>query len=77
MRSSIEAFDGVETVKDLYVWALSSQIAVASVFVTDSTTTLGEQDALVTRIHDLLESEFDITHATVEVMNQPHEHTLS
>ncbi|WP_148414650.1 cation diffusion facilitator family transporter [Haloferax sp. KTX1] len=77
VRSSIEALDSVETVEDLHVWALSSQITVASVFVTDSTTTLDERDALVTRIHDLLESEFDVTHATVELMNQPHEHTLT
>jgi cobalt-zinc-cadmium efflux system protein len=77
VETAIEALDGVETVEDLHVWALSSQIAVASVFVTDSTTTLDERDALVTRIHDLLESEFDITHATVEVVTQQHEHPLT
>ncbi|ELY62536.1 cation diffusion facilitator family transporter [Natronococcus jeotgali] len=73
----IEALDGVETVEDLHIWALSSQIAVASVYVTDSTATLNERDALVTQIHDLLKSEFDITHATVEIVAQQHEHTLT
>jgi cobalt-zinc-cadmium efflux system protein len=77
LRVSLESLQSVETVEDLHVWALSSQITVASVFVTDSTTTLDERDALVTRIHDLLESEFDITHATVEIVTQQHEHTLT
>jgi cobalt-zinc-cadmium efflux system protein len=77
LRASLESLQSVETVEDLHVWALSSQITVASVFVTDSTTTLDERDALVTRIHDLLESEFDITHATVEIVTQQHEHTLT
>lgn len=77
VQTAIESLEGVEDVEDLHVWALSSQISVASVFVTDSTTTLNERDALVTRIHDLLESEFDITHATVEVVTQQHEHTLT
>jgi len=77
LRASLESLQSVETVEDLHVWALSSQITVASVFVTDSTTTLDERDALVTRIHDLLESEFDITHATVEIVTQQHEHSLT
>jgi len=74
---AIESLDDVVDVEDLHVWALSSQISVASVFVVDSTVTLDERDALVARIHDLLESEFDITHATVEVVAQHHEHTLT
>ncbi|MFB6170583.1 MAG: hypothetical protein ABEJ06_05485 [Haloarculaceae archaeon] len=51
----------------LHVWSLSSQITVATVFATDSTASLEERDALVDRIHDLLESEFGVLHATVEV----------
>jgi cobalt-zinc-cadmium efflux system protein len=77
VRSSLEALDGVETVEDLHVWALSSQITVATVYVTDFAAALDERDALVTRIHDLLESEFDVTHATVEVVTQRHEHALT
>ena len=76
IRSSIEALDGVQSIEDLHVWALSSQISVASVYVVDSTTTLEERDALIATIHEQLESQFDINHATVEVINQRHEHTL-
>lgn len=77
IRSALTAVNGVEQVEDLHVWSLSSQISVASVYVTDSTTTLDERDALITRIHEILESEFDVTHATVEVVNEQHEHTLT
>lgn len=77
IRTGVEALNGVEQVEDLHVWSLSSQIFIASIYVTDSTTTIEERDALVERIHNLLESEFDITHSTVEVVNRHHEHTLS
>ncbi len=59
------------------MFGLSSQISVASVYVTDSTTSLEERDALVARVHELLSSTFDITHTTVEVVSKQHEHTLS
>lgn len=77
IRTAIDGLDGVERVEDLHVWSLSSQIYVASVYVTDSTTTIDERDSLVSQIHEILESEFDVTHATVEVVNEQHEHTLT
>ena len=77
IRSSIEALDGVQSVEDLHVWSLSSQISVASVYVVDSTTTIEDRDTLVETIHEQLESGFGITHATVEVVNQRHEHSLT
>ncbi|MDS0478417.1 cation diffusion facilitator family transporter [Natrinema sp. 1APR25-10V2] len=77
VRASIEDLDGVETIEDLHIWALSSQISVASIYVEDATSSLEERDSLVADIHDLLTSEFDITHATVEVVAESHEHTLT
>lgn len=76
IRTALTAMDGVEAVEDLHVWSLSSQISVASVYVTDSTTTIDDRDALVAKIHTVLESEFDITHSTVEIVHEQHEHTL-
>lgn len=76
MRAALASLDGVETVEDVHIWALSSQITVATVFAVDATATLDERDILVTRIHETLEGEFDITHATVEVVGQHHEHSL-
>lgn len=77
VRTAIEAIDGVEGVADLHVWSLSSRIAVASVAVIDSTTTIAERDALVARIHEELRSRFDVAHATVEATAEPHGHTLT
>jgi cobalt-zinc-cadmium efflux system protein len=76
VRAALASLDGVETVEDVHIWALSSQITVATVFAVDATATLDERDILVTRIHETLEGEFDITHATVEVVGQHHEHSL-
>ena len=76
VRNAIEALDGVQSVEDLHIWALSSQIAVASVYVSDSSTTIEERDARIAQIHELLSSTFDVTHATIEVINQNHEHSL-
>lgn len=52
------------------------QSPVASVYVSDSTTSLEERDALVARIHEVLEEEFAVTHTTVEVVHERHEHAL-
>ena len=76
-RAALEAVHGVERVEDLHVWSLSGRISVASVYVTDSATTLDERDELIGRIHDVLASEFDVTHATVEVVTERHEHSLT
>ncbi|MFC7134865.1 MULTISPECIES: cation diffusion facilitator family transporter [Salinibaculum] len=77
VRTALADLDAVDSVEDLHVWSLSSQISVASVFVTDATTSLDERDALVGRVHEVLESEFGITHATVEVVSERHEHRLA
>lgn len=77
IQETLESLGGVERVEDLHIWSLSSQIVVSSVYVTDLSTTIEERDALVERIHDVLGSDFGVTHATVEVVNQRHEHTLS
>jgi cobalt-zinc-cadmium efflux system protein len=77
VRAALASLDGVETVEDVHVWSLSSQITVATVFVVDATTTLDERDTLVTRIHETLTGEFGITHATVEVVRQHHDHSLT
>lgn len=76
-RAAIAALDGVERIEDLHLWSLSSRIVVASVYVTDSTATLDERDALVERIHETLESEFGVSHVTVEVTAEQHEHALT
>lgn len=77
VREALVDLDGVARVEDLHLWSLSSQISVASVCVSDSSATLDERDALIQRIHELLDREFDVAHVTVEVVNRDHEHTLS
>lgn len=77
VRTSLLELDGVEGIEDLHVWALSSEIAVASVHVTDSAETVDERDALISRIHKKLQAEYGITHSTVEVVSYQHEHAFS
>ena len=77
VREALTALDGVAAVEDLHVWSLSSQILLAEVYVTDTTATIEERDDLVQRIHETLKVEFDVNHATVEVVNKSHDHTLA
>ena len=77
VREALAALDGVAAVEDLHIWSLSSQIFLAEVYVTDTTTTIEERDNLVKRIHEILEVEFDVNHATVEIVNQQHDHSLT
>lgn len=76
VRAAIESLDGVESVEDVHTWSLTGRITVASVYVVNSATTIDERDALVGRIHELLDAEFDVAHATVEAVSQHHEHSL-
>ena len=77
VRTSIAEFNAVENIEDLHIWALSSQIAIASVYVTDSAETVDERDVLINQIHEKLQAEYGITHSTVEVVSYEHEHSLS
>ena len=77
VREVLKDLDGVAAVQDLHVWSLSSQILLAEVYVTDTTATIDERDDLVERIHQILEAEFNVNHATVEVVNKRHDHTLA
>lgn len=77
VRRDLASLDGVVEVRDLHVWSLTSRVLVASVYVVDDSATLAERDDLVDRIHGFLAREYDVTHATVEVVSDRHEHGLN
>lgn len=67
MKDAIAALKGVEAVRDVHIWALSSTLRVATVHVTDAADTLEEREAIQTAVTDLLHAEFGVDHVTVEV----------
>lgn len=66
IEDAIATLDGVEAVRDVHVWALSSALQVATVHVTDAADTLEERERIQAAITDLLHEEFGADHVTVE-----------
>jgi cobalt-zinc-cadmium efflux system protein len=67
LRAELTTLDGVDQIEDLHVWQVCSQLTVATVQLTDTGTTLEEQRAIRSRVHDHL-AEQGIDHATVELV---------
>ena len=66
VREAIREIDGVESVDDLHVWQICSQLTVASMRVSDDATTLEERRAVRERVHERL-ADLGVDHATVEL----------
>ena len=67
VEAAIRELDGVKTVDDLHAWQICSQLTVASVRVTETTRSLEHHRELRAQIHERL-NEFDVDHATVELV---------
>lgn len=74
VRDTLEAIDGVERVEDVHLWYLTDRLRIATVYLVDSVDSLEARDRLVERIHDVLEAEFDVSHATIEAAGDAHTH---
>lgn len=72
VRSAISEIDGVESVEDVHIWQICSQLTVATVRVQNHSTTLDEQHAIRETIHDQL-ADFGVDHATVELVETAQE----
>lgn len=67
VRTVIGEIDGVESVEDVHVWQICSQLTVGSIRIRDTAASLGERREIRNRIHQQLD-ELDIDHATVELI---------
>jgi cobalt-zinc-cadmium efflux system protein len=74
VRSALSEIDGIESVEDIHIWQICSQLTIASVQAQDRSTDLDEQHAVRETIHNRL-SEFGIDHATVELIETTRETT--
>ncbi|MBX0297969.1 cation diffusion facilitator family transporter [Haloarcula nitratireducens] len=68
LQNELLALDGVARVDDLHIWQVCSQLTVATVRLTNTATTLEEQRAIRSRIHNHLTNR-GIDHATVELVD--------
>ena len=66
LEAELLSIDGVETVDDLHVWQVCSQLTVATVQISDTVGSLEAQQTLRSRVHDLLLDQ-GIDHATIEL----------
>ncbi|AAV44629.1 MULTISPECIES: cation diffusion facilitator family transporter [Halobacteriales] len=69
LRDELTTLDGVDQIEDLHVWQVCSQLTVATVRLTDTSTTLEEQRRIQSRVHDYLTNR-GIDHATVELVGR-------
>ncbi|MDJ0924014.1 MAG: cation diffusion facilitator family transporter [Acidimicrobiia bacterium] len=71
VRSKLDAIAGVVEIHDLHVWTLTSEMDVATLhLVTDEAT---DPHPVLDQARDLLESDYGIAHATIQV--EPDTHT--
>jgi cobalt-zinc-cadmium efflux system protein len=68
LATAIQAADGVESVHDLHVWSLSSDIhALSAHVIVDGHPTLEEAQLVGERIKTAVRDSFHIEHATIEL----------
>jgi len=68
LAASMVAVDGVETVHDLHVWSISSEMrALSAHVVVEGHPTLEEAQVVAARVKAHLSTEFRIVHATLEL----------
>jgi cobalt-zinc-cadmium efflux system protein len=68
LASAVQAVDGVETVHDLHVWSLSSDLrALSAHVIVDGHPTLEEAQLVGERIKAAVRRDFHIEHATFEL----------
>jgi cobalt-zinc-cadmium efflux system protein len=74
IKQAILTIDGVKGMDDLHVWALSTQEAALSAHVVVKKCTLEESLEIKDQVKEMLHTEFDIEHATIEteLIEGPH-----
>jgi len=68
LRQQLEDIEGVDTVADLHIWQVCSQLTVGTVRVTGDTDDADSRRAPRERVHELL-ADHGIDHATVELLD--------
>ena len=73
LREAIAGIDGVQSVHDLHVWALTSGMNAMSAHVVRADGAL--PDELLSRVHNHVRSHFPIVHVTVQLESEGWERT--
>jgi len=68
LRERLAEIDGVDTVEDLHVWQVGSQLTVGTVRVVSDSSDVDSRRVLQQQIHDLF-AEHGIDHAIVEILD--------
>ena len=74
VRSAISEIDSVESIEDIHIWQICSQLTVATVRVQNQATEVDQQHVARKTVHDQL-AEFGVDHATVELIDSAEETT--
>lgn len=64
---AMEGAEGVERIHDLHVWTISSGMYALSAHVVVDSCDLGQNDAILRRLEDMLSSRFGLEHVTLQI----------
>ncbi len=70
---AIDRIDGVRAVHDLHIWTITSGLYALSAHIVASESA-GGHDALLNRVQEVLLREFRISHTTLQIESETHEH---
>lgn len=71
IKERLSSVEAVAAVHDLHVWSLGSEQVSLSVHVILNQVSKGKQAEVISRLKELLEKEFHITHTTIQFEDQP------
>jgi len=72
---ALEAVDGVRKVHDLHLWTITSGMhALSAHVVVAADLSAGSHDALLTRLKEMLLTDYHIAHSTLQIESESYEH---
>lgn len=75
VRREVQALEGIEDVHDLHIWTITSgMFAMSAHIVVHSGAKVTDNDALLTRVKELLHRNHRITHSTLQIESTDYEH---
>jgi cobalt-zinc-cadmium efflux system protein len=71
---AIDRIEGVQAVHDLHIWTITSGLYALSAHIVVAGDEAGPHDALLNRVQEVLLREFRISHTTLQIESEEHEH---
>jgi cobalt-zinc-cadmium efflux system protein len=74
VTSAMKAVDGVREVHDLHIWTITSGMYALSAHIVVASEHPESNDALMNKVKEVLLHQFSISHTTLQLESEGHEH---